>query len=65
MVALEYEGGTWRKSRHTSPLGYEGDAVKYSEAAILGWKVLRVTLDMVNDGRAMDLVLRAVSNGVA
>lgn len=59
-VALEYEGGSWQQGRHVRPQGYEGDCEKYSEAAILGWLVIRATLDMVRDGRAMDLVIRAL-----
>jgi len=61
-VACEIEGGTWAgASRHTRPAGYERDCIKYSEAAILGWLVVRVTGHMVEDGRAVDLVARALA----
>ena len=60
-VALEIEGGTWaKKSRHTSGAGYAGDCEKYSEAAILGWCVIRATTDMVKSGAALDMVERAI-----
>ena len=59
-VALEIEGGTWAKSRHTSGAGYAGDCEKYSEAAILGWCVIRATTDMVKSGAALDMVERAI-----
>lgn len=57
MLACEYEGIYGRgKSRHTTTTGYSLDATKYSTAAILGWCVIRVTADMVRDGRAFDLL---------
>ena len=59
-VALEVEGGTWAGGRHTRGKGYEGDCEKYSEAAILGWCVVRATTNMCQDGRAFDLVERAI-----
>ena len=60
MLALEREGSTWKGGRHTSGSGYRQDCIKYSEAAILGWVVLRVTVDMIRDGTALDLLQRAV-----
>ena len=61
-VALEVEGGTWVNGAHNRGAHFESDAVKYSEAALLGWTVLRVTAAMVNDGRALALVERALSS---
>ena len=49
-VALEYEGLHSRKSRHTTVKGYEGDCEKYNAAALLGWRVFRVTAGMVRRG---------------
>lgn len=60
-VALETEGGTWASGRHNRGTGYESDCEKYSEAAIRGWRVIRVTGKMVKDGRAIDLLRRALS----
>lgn len=59
-VAVEIEGGTWSNGRHGRGHGFEGDCLKYDEAAIAGWLVLRVTTDMVNDGRAIQLTGRAL-----
>lgn len=42
-VAIEYEGVFSAKSRHTTISGYTEDCVKYNEAQILGWAVLRYT----------------------
>ncbi len=59
-LACEAEGGLWTQGRHVRPTGYEADCVKYSEAAILGWRVVRVTDKMIKDGRALDLIMRAL-----
>ncbi|MFD2112037.1 DUF559 domain-containing protein [Thiorhodococcus fuscus] len=59
-VALEVEGGIWMQGRHTRPKGFEGDCEKYNEIALQGWRVLRVTGDMVRDGRALRLAERAL-----
>ena len=58
-IALEFEGGVWTKGRHTRGKGYSNDCEKYSTAALLGWKVLRITSDMIGDGRAATLLERA------
>ena len=42
-VAVEVEGGVWTGGRHIRPKGFLGDVEKYNAAAVLGWKVLRVT----------------------
>ena len=59
-LAVEVEGGIWTGGRHTSPTGFEADCEKYNEAAILGWRVIRVTGGMVKDGRAADIIQRAI-----
>ena len=61
MVALEVEGGTWISGAHTRGRHFESDAEKYNEAALAGWKVLRVTTDMIEDGRALAFVERALA----
>lgn len=57
LVALEVEGGTWAGGRHVRGRGFEADCAKYNRAAIEGWAVLRVTADMVRDGRALAAVV--------
>jgi hypothetical protein len=42
-LAFEYEGINSKKSRHTTKMGYTGDADKYNEAAAQGWRVIRYT----------------------
>lgn len=60
MLALEVEGGTYSRGRHTRPEGFERDCEKYNAAALAGWRVLRVTGRMVRDGRALVLLRRAL-----
>ena len=57
-VAVEVDGGTWSGGRHTRGAGFETDCEKLNEAAIMGWRVLRVTGTMVKDGRAIEYVNR-------
>jgi very-short-patch-repair endonuclease len=57
-LALEIEGAPGR-GRHTSAKGFKEDCLKYNEAWMLGWSVLRVTGDMVNNGVAINLLIRA------
>ena len=61
MLAVEVDGGTWSGGRHTRGAGYERDCVKLAEATLAGWRVLRVTGDMVADGRALAFVERALA----
>ena len=59
MVALEIEGF----GRHMMYSAYEADCVKYSEAAVLGWKVIRLTWGLIKkdiDG-CRDLLRRALT----
>lgn len=48
-TAFEVEGGAWTKGRHTRPSGFIGDAEKYVEAQLLGWKVYRLPGVMITD----------------
>jgi len=41
-------------------LGYSQDCEKLNEAALLGWRVLRVTRDQIEDGRAAKWIERAM-----
>lgn len=61
LLALELEGGIWQKGGggHSHPMHIERDIEKYSEAAVLGWSILRVQpADLVVIG--FDLVERAL-----
>ncbi len=57
-VAVECDGGTWSRGRHTRGAGYAGDCEKRNAAQILGWRVLHYTSDMLESdpGGVMDQV---------
>lgn len=59
-LALEVDGGTWIQGRHNTGSGFAEDCRKVSEAAILGWRIIRVTPVMVRDGLALSYVERAL-----
>lgn len=47
-VAVEVEGGSFIAGRHTRGAGFREDCVKYAQALILGWLVLRVLPEQIN-----------------
>jgi len=51
-LAVECEGATWARGRHTRGSGFAADCEKYNAAAVLGWVVLRYTRKKITDGRA-------------
>lgn len=59
-IAVEIEGGVYMKSRHTTGKGFTQDCEKYSEAAALGWRVLRFTTEQVMSGYAIHCTKRAM-----
>lgn len=59
-IAVEIEGGIWTGGRHTRGSGFQADMQKYNEAALLGWRVLRVSSDDVRSGSALALIERAL-----
>lgn len=61
-LAIEAEGGSWSGGRHSRPVGYQKDCEKYSEAAVLGWRVIRVTGEMIKSGQAINLIERALND---
>lgn len=60
MIAMEIDGGTWVRGRHSRGKGARADAEKQNEANLLGWTVYRATTDMVQDGTALHIIERAL-----
>jgi hypothetical protein len=50
-VAVEFQGGLHARGRHQRADGFTGDCEKFSEAAVLGWRLLIVTYPQLNEGR--------------
>lgn len=48
-IAIEFEGGVYKDSRHTKPVGYIQDTKKYNLATMHGWKLLRYTTEVTKD----------------
>ena len=47
LVAVEIEGGTYTKGRHVRGKGFADDCEKYNAASLAGWRVFRLTPQMV------------------
>lgn len=61
-VLIEVEGGIWTNGRHSRGAGLTADAEKYNAASCLGWRLIRVTGEMIRDGRALAWVERALES---
>lgn len=61
MLLVEVEGGAWTNGRHTRGSGFIADCEKYNEAALGGWRVLRVTGDHIKSGEALAWIARALA----
>lgn len=64
-VAVEVEGGAFIAGRHTRGAGFLKDMEKYNTAAILGWRILRVTPKQIENGEALNLVDRIIRGKAA
>lgn len=55
-IALEVEGGIWVNGGHNRGSGFMKNIEKYNEAAIMGWRLIRVTPQMMENGEVMVLL---------
>jgi hypothetical protein len=62
-LLIEIDGGGYVQGRHSRGAGMEKDAEKASAAAILGYRVLRMTPAQVEDGRGLAWVKAALGVG--
>jgi very-short-patch-repair endonuclease len=58
-LLIEVQGGSWGAG-HSRADRYAEDRVKVAEAQMAGWVVIEVTPVMIGDGRALDLIERAL-----
>lgn len=59
-LAIECEGGTWSRGRHTTGSGFAADCDKYNAAMLLGWRVLRYTGEQIRSGQALAQIEQAL-----
>lgn len=61
-LLVEVQGGIWMrgKSGHSSGRGLARDYEKYNLAVLQGWRVLLMTREMIESGRAVSLVAQAL-----
>ena len=57
-LAVEVEGGAFSGGRHVRGKGFEEDCLKYNEAVLLGWRLLRFTTGQVEQGTALQVIRR-------
>ena len=62
-LAVEVQGGTWVKSTHGGGAQQTKSFEKLNTAAILGWRILFVNAEMIEDGTALALIIRALGEG--
>ena len=61
-IAVEYQGGTYMrgKSGHSNVAGLERDYEKFTEASLLGWRIILINAKTVQTGKAVEWVMRAL-----
>lgn len=61
-VAIEQEGGIWKRGRHVRGKGYLNDMEKYNSAVELGWVVLRYSPDQMLKTKTLDQIKKVCEN---
>ncbi len=59
-LLVEVQGGVYNRKAHGSVSGILRDIERGNEAALAGWRLLRVTSRMISDGDALELIERAL-----
>ena len=64
LFAIEVEGLLYnRQGAHQTPAGVNRDCTKQAEAMLLGWRVLRVTPQMMRSGEALVYIEKFMRKG--
>jgi very-short-patch-repair endonuclease len=56
IVAIEIEGGTWIRGGHSTGVGIQRDCEKGNLATLEGWKVFRLTSDMIDTKHVQEII---------
>jgi very-short-patch-repair endonuclease len=59
-LGVEIDGGTFVQGRHSRGAGIRGDMEKQAALAALGWRVIRVMPEHVENGTALAWVRKAI-----
>lgn len=59
-VILECEGGIWCRGRHISPRGFLKDIEKYNTATLMGYKVIRIAKEHIDNGMIVEWLHKAL-----
>jgi hypothetical protein len=63
-LAVEVQGGIFTQGRHTRGPALLKEFEKLNAAAALGWRVLFVTPQQMDDGEAVPIATRAIKGGI-
>jgi very-short-patch-repair endonuclease len=55
-IAIEVEGGSWVRGRHTRGTGFIKDMEKYNNMTIYGWRLIRVTPQTLNTLETIEMI---------
>lgn len=61
-LAIELDGGIWKSGGHNRGSGYKRDRRRDFEAYLNGWKILRLTGDMIN-GEHLTRLIKHLTDG--
>lgn len=59
-LLAEVQGGIYTRKAHGSITGILADIDRLNAATLAGWRLIRVTPDMVKNGEALQLIERAL-----
>lgn len=59
-ILVEDEGGIWISGRHTRSKGYLGDLEKYNATTMMGFQVVRFSIDQLKSGHVIQQIEKKV-----
>jgi very-short-patch-repair endonuclease len=59
-IGIEVDGATWAGGRHTTGIGFLRDITKLNLAAEFGYRVVRGTTEMAENGELLAAIMRVL-----